>query len=154
MKPSLAILSLMLAGLCAFGETPDDLSVSNRVHVADFIAIISITNAVTTTYNDGTPAMGTNRIGLGTVEQMLKGSHIPHPFRVRQNISRPEFCWKQLEKGRFLIFGIYSGVSICPYRFYGLAPVIGTGSDTDIVLWPNTNTVAEVVTEIRKELKR
>ncbi len=155
MKPILAILSLLVIGFCAFGETAPEMSVSNRVHIADFIAIISITNAVTKTYGDGVhPVIGTNRMGYGKVERMLKGSHIPQPFIVRQNISKPEYNWRQLEEGRFLIFGIYSGGSGCPFGFYGLAPVIGAGSATDIVLWPNTNSVAEAVAEIKKELKK
>jgi hypothetical protein len=122
-------------------------SLHERVRLSDFIGIISITNATTT----NSPGV-ISRYGFGTIERMIKGVHSPNQFRVRQNISHPAHIWKRVEKGRYLMFGFYSGASIAPFGYYGLVPISRNRSGVDVVSWPKPSTLADAIGEIEKEL--
>src|SRR4051812_20674660 len=148
MKTIVAIFAFLIVGFTAFCDVPPVPSLAERVREVDFIAFISITN-VTTTNTSGQE--GTVFIGIGTIERILMGSRHPDDLKVRQRVIGPESYLATLEKGRYLIFAKRSGISICPFGYYGLAPVFGTGLDTDRVLWPNCESVAEVVGRIEKE---
>jgi len=124
---------------------------SERLRDIDFVAFVSITNVTKTFSSHGT----TNLFAFGTADRILKGALLPqYPFKIRQPTPRPDFYWTSLETGRFLIFGTWSGDSCVPRGYYALAPVIGTGLDTDRVLWPNCNSVSEVVAAIKDELSK
>src|ERR1051325_289656 len=152
MKNILIMCSVLLVSFLASGEQPPVPPLSARVHDIDFIAFVSITNVTRTTYGDGIhPVTGTNLYGMWTVGRILKGHLLTrYPFKIHQDFSMPYLY--RLKEGRFLIFGIWGGDSCTPRGYYDLAPVFGTGLDTDRVLWPNCNSVSEVVAEITKEL--
>jgi hypothetical protein len=154
-KRIFSAILLFAAAANMFGyESWKDVSMSNRVQKAQFIAIVSITNAVTTTWGDGIHQIaGTNRIGVGTIDQIFKGHKLPEGLKVRQRVGTTSYS-ATLNPGRFLVFGIYSGASIVPIDFFCILPIVKTESGVELVHGRTTNTLAEVAAEIRKELPK
>jgi hypothetical protein len=145
----LVALSLSLV----FGDQPPIPSAEERVRGSEAIFFISVTNVTTNSYTNTTGQKVTVLAADAVVERTLKGT--PQKcVKLRQEIIGDNSTLTKLADGRFLALTKRSGDSYVPSGFYGLGPVIGSGVDTDRVVWPMCNSVAEAVDAIEKELKK
>ncbi|HYG22326.1 MAG TPA: hypothetical protein VEH04_06035 [Verrucomicrobiae bacterium] len=132
-------------------------SLEERVENTDGIAVVSVSNVITSVMTNAAGVRVTLYSADAAIERTLRGT-LPVRFRLQGETKTVHFSTgpysEELLSRRFLVFLKRSGAFYTPSDADGLCMIIGPGQPKDDrVLWPECTSLEEAETAIRRSAR-